>query len=202
MKLMDNHSYNISVNSKRHIIFVLLPLFFLTGLINDTCAQDTAPETKQNAIQLLGKEQSMAEGYAFLLNNFGKEDHNKYVRGVTLYVSARAEFNGLIELMKQKLIKAESFDGSPEFYNTLETAVDKRISFTTYISEQIIDKSKGKKGFPTSIITSGTELVKALTEVGKTIWQEYSTVKDKRRKELLDQLEGLKWKAFHEIGGR
>lgn len=201
MKLIELQIYKNNANFKWHIIFVFLPLFLLTIFFSSSCAQEATTKTKEDAFQVLGEEQSMAESYMYLLNEFGKKDLNKYGKGIQLYVNARAKFNGLIELMKHKLSEGEPFDNSPDFDNTLKTAVDKRVSFTTYINEEIIGDSEGKKGFPVAIIGGAAELIKALTEVGKTIWQEYRSVNDTRRKELLEQLEALKWKAFHEIGG-
>ena len=43
--------------------------------------------------------------------------------------------------------------------------------------------------------------VAALAEAGRAIWQEYRQVKGSRQKEILAQLEALKWKPYHEISG-
>lgn len=83
----------------------------------------------------------------------------------------------------------------------MKNAVDRRMSFTTYIKEQILSKHAGEKGLATDITGGAGELITALTGVGKTLWQEYRAVKDTQKKELLDQLEALKWKEFHLIGG-
>ena len=136
-----------------------------------------------------------------MLNEFGKNDLDTYAKGIELYAEAKAEFNGLIEFMKTKLIKAEPFDKSPDFHETMENAVDRRMSFTTYIKEQILSKHAGGKGIATDIMGGAGELITALTGVGKIIWQEYRAVKDTQKKELLDQLDALKWKEFHQIGG-
>ena len=164
-------------------------------------SKESPPETKEDAFRVLGREQSLAESYVHMLNEFGKNDLNTYAKGIELYVEAKAEFNGLIEFMKNKLIKAEPFDKSPDFHETMKNAVDRRMSFTTYIKEQILSKHADEKGFATDIMGGTGELITALTGAGKTIWQEYRVVKDSQKNELLDQLEALKWKAFHQIGG-
>ena len=103
--------------------------------------------------------------------------------------------------MKNKLIKAAPFDKSPDFHETMKNAVDRRMSFTTYIKEQILSKHASEKGIATDIMGGAGDLITALTGVGKIIWQEYRAVKDTQKKELLDQLDALKWKEFHLIGG-
>ncbi len=80
-----------------------------------------------------------------------------------------------------------------DFDNTLKAAVGKRVSFTNFISKEIIGDREGKKGFLTDIVGDAAKLIEALTGVGKTIWQEHRSANDK----LLDQLESLKWKPFH-----
>ncbi len=198
MKLIESHLNKISAAFKWHIISAFLPLFLLTILFNSSVgvAQETATETKKDVVKLLEEEKIKAETNGFLLNLFRKDglDLKKYARGIQLYAEAQAEFNGLIELMKHKLIKDEPYNSS-DFDSSLKTAVDRRISFTTY-TEQITGGSEGKKGlFPDPV-----ELVKVIIDSAKTFWQEYHAVKETRRQELLDQLVSLKWKAFDQIG--
>ncbi len=189
MKLIESQIYKNNTNFKWNMIFVFLPLFLIIVFFSSSCAQEVATETKEDPFQVLGREQSLAEGYVFILNEFGKEDFSKYASGIKLYAEAKAEFNGLIELMKRKLSEGDSFGNSPDFDNTLKTAVDKRVSFTNYIGKEIIGDSEGTRGRPMAIIGDVAKLIETLTDVGMSIWQEYRSVKDTRREELLDQFE-------------
>ncbi len=199
MKRAEHHLYNISTDFKRHIISAFLSLFLLTILFNSSVgvAQETATETKKDVFRLLEEEKTKAENSGYILNLFKKEglDLKKYAGGIQLYAKAQAEFNGLIVLMSKKLIENEPYKSS-DFDSSLKTAVDKRISFTKY-TEQIIGGSEGKKG----LLPDPVELVKVIIDSVKTFWQEYHAVKETRRQELRDQLDSLKWKSFHEIGG-
>ncbi len=188
MKLITDRLYNASTNLKWRIIF--LTLFLLTILFCSSYAQDTT--TENDTFQVLGEEQSFAEDYVGILKEYGKENFNKYARGIELYAEARNKFNGLIELMKHKLSEGDSFENSPDFDNTLKTAVDKRVSFTNYLSKEIIGDSEGTRGGPMAIIGDVAKLIDSLKGVGLAIWQEYRSVNDTRREELLDQLESLK----------
>ncbi len=143
----------------------------------------------------------MAESYVFMLKEFCKNDLQKYGQGIVLYAGAKAEFEGLIEMMKNRLINGKPFDGSDDFNNIVKTAVEKRISFTGYIENDVIGKQRGSKNPLLTIVSNASELIKAITDVGKTIWNEYRSVTDARKQELINQLETLKWKPFSEIGG-
>src|SRR3990170_1240018 len=201
MKRTEPCLFKISASFKSLRVFILLSLFLTILSSCNATSKESPPETKEDAFRVLGREQSLAESYVYMLNEFGKNDLDTYAKGIELYAEAKAEFNGLIEFMKTKLIKAEPFDKSPDFHETMENAVDRRMSFTTYIKEQILSKHAGGKGIATDIMGGAGELITALTGVGKIIWQEYRAVKDTQKKELLDQLDALKWKEFHQIGG-
>lgn len=201
MKRTGQRLFKISAYFKSLRVFILLSLFLTILSSCNVTSKEFPPETKEDAFRVLSREQSLAESYVHMLNEFGKNDLNTYAKGIELYSEAKAEFNGLIEFMKNKLIKAEPFDKSPDFHETMKNAVDRRMSFTTYIKEQILSKHAGEKGIATDIMGGAGELITALTGVGKTIWQEYRAVKDSQKKELLDQLDALKWKEFHQIGG-
>ena len=200
MKRTEQCLFKISAYFKSLRVFIFLSLLLTILSSCNVTSKESPPETKEDAFRVLGREQSMAESYVHMLNKFGKNDINTYPQGIELYVEAKAEFNGLIEFMKNKLIKAEPFDKSPDFHETMKNAVDRRMSFTTYIKEHILSKHAGEKGI-TDIMGGAGELITALTGVGKTLWQEYRAVNDSQKKELLDQLDALKWKEFHLIGG-
>ncbi len=72
-----------------------------------------------------------------MLNEFGKNDLNTYAQGIELYATAKAEFN-VIEFMKNKLIKAEPFDKSPDFREIIENAVVERRDSSLY-SEKVVE---------------------------------------------------------------
>ncbi|MBF8277327.1 MAG: hypothetical protein HW390_2400 [Candidatus Brocadiaceae bacterium] len=201
MKQTGRYTGKIRAYFKTIHVFIFLSLFLAVAPLCNGDSKASPSEAKEDAFLVLGREQSLAESYAYMLNEFGKNDLNTYARGIELYVAARAEFNGLIEYMKTKLIKAEPFNTSSDFQEIIKKAVDSRISFTAFIKEEILSKHVGEKGVVTDIIKSAGELITAITGVGKTVWLEYRAVKDSQKKELLDQLNALKWKEFHQIGG-
>jgi hypothetical protein len=166
------------------------------------CATAQEKNNFSEAIGFFAKEQSLAENYAVILKEFGKEDIKNYAEGIRLYAEGKAEYDGLIEQLQYDLKAGKALDGSAAFQNKLKNAADKRVAFTSFVTDKIIrDDPERKNPLAIAAIGLAPELIEALTKAGKTIWQEYRNVNKERKQEILDQLDALKWKAFHEIGG-
>ncbi|MBI5552656.1 MAG: hypothetical protein HY911_14205 [Desulfobacterales bacterium] len=153
------------------------------------------------AIGFLAKEQSLGESHAMILKEFGKEDMHLYAEGIQLYATAKAEYDGLLGQLKYDLSNDRSVDTSAEFQRKLKTAADQRVAFTSFVTEKVIRNEPDRKN-PLAIaaIAAVPELVDGLSKAGISIWQEYRNVKASRQKEILDQLDGLKWKSFQDTG--
>jgi hypothetical protein len=54
-----------------------------------------AQETSEG-IRVMARERSLAEQFLVIMHDFGQKDIGQYVKGVTLYAEAKAEFDGLI----------------------------------------------------------------------------------------------------------
>ena len=147
----------------------------------------------------LAREQSLSESYVGLLNAFGKKDDNTYVKGIELYAVAKADFDGLIEQLKNDLIAGRKLDQSEAYKTVLRAAVEHRVAFTTHIAENVITGNKGKRSGITAVLTTVASLLPALTELGVAIWNAYRGAKKEQRQQILDQLDALKWKPFYEF---
>ncbi|HXZ00790.1 MAG TPA: hypothetical protein VEI03_12375 [Stellaceae bacterium] len=145
---------------------------------------------------MLAREKSLAEQFLVLLDDFGRKDVERYARGVTLYAEAKAEFDGLISALEHTLDQAQPPDQSAAFQSALNAAVDKRVAFTDFVRNTVLPQSgattKGIGGFIAVI----PDLIKALTDAGISIWREYRSAGEARRKEMLEELEALRWPAF------
>src|ERR1700730_4720925 len=102
----------------------------------------TAPnETAlSEAIRFLAHEKSAAEQYAVILATVGKTDTAQYVRGITLYADAKAEFDALIAELKFDLTAGQDPARSPKFTEALQRAAEKRVAFTSFVSHEVVDK--------------------------------------------------------------
>jgi hypothetical protein len=148
-------------------------------------------------IRVLAREKSLAEQFLVLLNEFGRKDVGQYAKGITLYASAKAEFDGLISELEHEFGQAQPPDQSPAFQTALSGAVDKRIAFTSFVSDEILPQASGaqKKGIG-DFISVVPELIKALTDAGISIWREFRSAGDARRTEMRQELGALRWPAF------
>lgn len=163
--------------------------------------------TRSAAFRVLAREQSLAEAYVVLMDSVGKADIHRYADGIRLYAGAKAEFDGLIEQMKQDIIQRVPFDQSEKFPAILHTAVDRRLAFTRHVDGIVETLPPGTRpGIADYLAGGAAELISAITGAGKAIWEAYWTIQqaehvdqESRRKETLAQLDALKWKAFHEI---
>jgi hypothetical protein len=178
----------------------VLSLAVLSVMTTGAEAQQQEPKvTGSEAFYVLAREQSNAESYVVLLETVGKDDFRGYADGVRLYAGAKAEFDGLIEQIKQDTIKRVPFDSSEKFQVVLRTAVERRLAFTKHVDEIVEALPPGTRPGIKDYIAAAGELLSAITDAAKTIWEAYWAVQETQRKETLTQLEALKWKAFHEI---
>lgn len=176
-------------------------LYAIAILQLTTCYSVPAKESSKysESIRILAREQSLAEGYANLLKEYGKKTPEKYARGIELYVKAKAEYDGLIEQMRYHLTKGQPLDEKGEYGQIIKNAADQRIAFTNFVSDEIIGKEQGRR-FPVPVFTTVKELASVLVDVGKAIWEEYHKAVTQEKQEILTQLNSLKWKSFDKIG--
>ncbi len=156
------------------------------------------------AIGAFSKEQALAEDYVGLMKTIGRVRFQDYADGIRLYATARAEFNGLIEQLKQQLIQHAPPQSSEAFEAALNSAVNHRMAFTVHVDEMVDafkeDGHELRPGVGDYIKATG-ELVKILVDAGNTFWEAYSKISESKRQETIDQLESLKWKRFEQLAG-
>jgi len=201
MRLNLCRSSHAGLNFKRLICVSVVSFFCIISFFTG-CAAAQEKSDFSEAIGFLAKEQSLAQSYVSILNEFGKDDLKNYAEGIRLYADAKGEFDGLIEQLKYNLKAGKALDDSSDYQSVLKNAADQRVAFTSFVTDKIIsDDPERKNPLALAAIAVAPELIDALTKVGKTIWQEYRNVGKERKQEILDQLDTLKWKAFHEIAG-
>jgi hypothetical protein len=148
---------------------------------------------------VLGREKSAAEQYAVLLATIGMKDMETYLRGITLYADAKADFDGLLAQLRLSLREGRDPTTSDVFTETLRRAAEKRIAFTTFVVDEVIGKMDGAKPGLLTIINVVPKLIKALTEAGVSIWTAFHKVGKEKQNAILDELERLRWRTFAEL---
>jgi hypothetical protein len=160
-------------------------------------AKQTEPPISA-AMRFLAHEKSAAEQYAVILSTVGRNDAALYVRGIKLYADAKAEFDGLIGELRLGLQIGEEPAKSAKFNAALKEAAEKRVAFTSLVSDQV-KKLKGARPGLEDLIQFVPDLVKALTEAGLSIWKAFREARKERRDAILSELERLEWRPFAEL---
>jgi hypothetical protein len=131
-----------------------------------------------------------------MLNEFGRNDVRLYAKGIRLYAEAKAEFDGLISQLEYELGQSRPPDQSAAFGTARNSAVEKRIAFTSFVTDTILPQIGGTPKGIGDFIKVVPELLKALTDAGISIWREFHSASETRQKYIRQELEALRWPAF------
>jgi len=150
-----------------------------------------------DGFRVMAREKSLAEQFLVIMNDFGRKDITQYVKGVTLYAEAKAEFDGLLTELEHELEQAMAPNQSEKFAAVLKEAVAKRVAFTSFVTDTLIPHTDGApRGIVGDFIKGAAELVRVLADAGLAIWHEFRSGNEARRKEIKQQLEALRWPQF------
>jgi hypothetical protein len=165
------------------------------GILVAVIASNKAvPQVSSEGVRVLAREQSLAKQFLIFLNDFGQKDVGLYTTGIMRYAEAKADFDGLITELEHTLEQAQPPDQSGAFQAALSGAVDKRVAFTTYVTDTVLPRTDGtRKGLTSDFIKGGGELIKALTDAGISIWREFRAATKEKRDEIM---ETLRWPEF------
>ena len=171
----------------------------LLGLASPHYAQ-TAGSTGSDVIRTLAKERTLGEDGAALLKDFANKDPARLAQGRLLYSEARAEFEGLIEALKDDLVADRDPAATPAFQSTLNEAVAKREAFLEFLKRDVLPTVGNDKAGVLAGITAAAALIPALADGGAKLWGEWRKASAERRAEIERKLDAQKWRAFERIG--
>jgi hypothetical protein len=134
--------------------------------------------------------------HAFLLMTAVSAAHG---RGFKLYADAKAEFDGLVTELRFDVTNGRKPTQSPTFNKTLQAAAEKRVAFTSFMSDEVNKVGDVRlPGLP-DVIKLVPDLVKAITESGLSIWKESRQAGKEHRDAMLSKLDRLRWRSFAEL---
>ena len=151
-----------------------------------------------DAIRLFAHEKSAAEQYGVILVTLGKNNVALYLQGIKLYADAKAEFDGLIAELRFDLQSGQEPAASAKFNEALKAAAEKRVAFTSFVSDEIAKLQGARPGLP-DVIQVVPDLVKAITEAGNSVWKTYHQATTERRDAILHELDQVKWQSFAQL---
>ncbi len=186
------------------IVERVLPIIILMLLVygNAVSAQDGEFAA---AVGTMKREQTLGEANAGLLKTFAKNDIAVMVRGIRLYARVQADLNSFIETLYAELIVHGEPEQSEDYAAILQQAANQRMAFTEFVEEKILSQSEEGSRSMAAVLGSGdliagiAELVTALKDAGLDIWQAFQNADEKQQKQILDQLDSLKWRSFDQV---
>ncbi len=182
--------------------FVTRRAFLAAVSASAACTPARAQQAEQggfsDAIRLFAHEKSAAEQYGVILVTLGKSNVALYLQGIKLYADAKAEFDGLIAELSFDLQSGQQPATSAKFNDALKAAAEKRVAFTSFVSDEIAKMQGARPGLP-DVIQVVPDLVKAITEAGISVWKTYHQAAAERRDAMLNQLDQLKWQSFAQL---
>jgi hypothetical protein len=177
--------------------------FCVAALVSAFASTGSIAQETSDGMRVMAREQSLAEGFVVIMNDFGRKDITQYAKGVMLYADAKAEFDGLITQLEYELEQPKPPSQSEKFEAALKDAVAKRVAFTFYVTDTLVPHSEGaQKGIVGDFIKGGGDLIRALTDAGIAIWHEFRSGSEARCKEIKQELESLRWPQFTAPSGK
>ena len=73
------------------------------------------------------------------------------------------------------------------------------MAFTSFVSQEVVDKFKGARPGLPDVLNVVPELVRAITDAGMSIWKAYRDTGKDRRDAILNELGQLEWRPFSEL---
>ena len=126
----------------RRALLTAAPASVVCGLAR---GQEAEKGTFADAIRLFAHEKSAAEQYGVILVTLGKNNVALYLQGIKLYADAKAEFDGLIAELRFDLQSGQEPAASAKFNEALKAAAEKRVAFTSFVSDEIAKGTNGLK---------------------------------------------------------
>lgn len=190
----------------RWTLSIVARLTALLLLLATLLATATEPLGYPQAVGIMKREQTAGESGAGLLKTFGKGDVGTFAQGIRLYSAAQADFNALIETLKAGLITDARLPDSPDLTRGLVSASDKRVAFTNFVDQRLLPQAgpPGTRSLAAFIgagdlVGSAVELIGILKDATLEVWKEYRAADKERRTQILEQLDGLKWRSFGDV---
>lgn len=149
-----------------------------------------------DAVRLIAEERSKAEEWAKVLKSDWEKNTVEYEKGETLYIDAKASFDGWLDQLKLDIV-ADRTPEAGQYEASLKKAVEKSQTFTQYVQTL---KYSSEKPMPQIRIGIGIDtIVEAIVGAGVKIWEAYRDADAERKQQIINVLNELKWKSFEEL---
>jgi hypothetical protein len=155
-----------------------------------------------DSIGEIAEQRSLAEQWAKTLKSDWPEGSKEYADGRAIYIEAKASYDGWIEQLKFDIISGNTPDKTSHRAK-LDEAIKKAEDFINYM-KALDTASLPVDGTPTPIkaawkLSVVTVAIEAILDAGLKIWEAYHNAEQQRKQEIINLLDGLKWKSFQDL---
>ncbi len=178
-----------------HLLFTIVLTLFLFSGGSPVFAE--LPSDLAQGIGILSEYKSNAEQQARILVGLAAEEDiskDDYRKGQSLYAQAKAAFDGWIDQLVFEIQSGKTALLSPQYETVKEAAKAKGDTFTKYVQEQFLGKSR--RGEVADVFKS---LFASITDVGRAVKNGFSQASAPDQAQAIKKLEAYKWSPFHVI---
>lgn len=142
-------------------------------------------------IEIIGKQKSRCVQWAKKVKSDYSKNTGQHQEANSLYIDAKAAFDGWIDQLKFGLTVNAIFNESERYKASLLEASEQSEAFLKYVKSLPLYQTKSKFFI--------VDVLPSLTEAGIKLWEEYRKARKERREEIKRELDNLKWPDFGKI---
>jgi hypothetical protein len=156
----------------------------------------------QPAVERLSREKTLAEGCVSILKTFGDDAPMARVQGQRLYARAKADLDGLIELLIVDLARQRPLADAPELRHRLEAVVAQRRTLCRQIDASVgtaLRQHSGRTSAADLLAEGSGDALSSLIEAAVRIWQAYGDANQGGRAAIIARIEAMRWLDYAEV---
>lgn len=156
----------------------------------------------RQALDRLAREKTLAEGCASILKTFADGAPMARVQGERLYARAKADMDGLIELLLVDLANQRPLADAPELRHRLEAVVAQRRTLCRHVDAAVgttLRQQSGGTGAADLLAEGSGDALSSLIEAAVQIWQAYGDADQGGRAAIIARIGAMRWVDYEEV---
>jgi hypothetical protein len=154
------------------------------------------------ALDQLAREKALAEGCASILKTFADGAPMARVQGERLYARAKADMDGLIELLLVDLANQRPLADAPALRHRLEAVVAQRRTLCRHVDAAVgttLRQQSSGTGAADLLAEGSGDAPSSLIEAAVQIWQAYGDADQAGRAAIIGRIRAMRWVDYAEV---
>jgi hypothetical protein len=154
----------------------------------------------RQAVDLLAREKTLAEGCAALLKSFADDAPMARVQGQRLYARAKADMDGLIGLLIADLARERPLAAARELRQRLDVVAAQRRTLCRQTDAAVgmaLSQHSARAG--DRLADGSGDALSPVIEAAVQIWQAYRAADQAGRAAIISRIEAARWLAYAEL---